>query len=136
MFHDYDGCNALNCGNPECRAAFCAVCLKDCGSDAHPRVRISHGDLFSKDAFHLARREREKHTLDRFLREIDEPFEVKELIKIDYDKSMPDLSASSSGTTRSAVKSDRLSVLSDADGRRQMRIGSTDVSPRSAIPSE
>jgi hypothetical protein len=35
-FDDYEGCNALACGN--CAARFCAVCLKDCGDDAHPHV--------------------------------------------------------------------------------------------------
>ena len=48
VFHDYDGCNALKCA---CEASFCAICLKDCGSDAHAHVRQTHGDLFDKDMF-------------------------------------------------------------------------------------
>ena len=50
VFGDYDGCNALSCTNPICRAAFCAICLRDYGSDAHGCAR-SHGDLFDKNIF-------------------------------------------------------------------------------------
>jgi len=32
VFDNYDGCNALRCGNVSCEASFCSVCLKDCGS--------------------------------------------------------------------------------------------------------
>ena len=34
VFVDYRHCNALTCSNAVCRAAFCAVCLEDCGADA------------------------------------------------------------------------------------------------------
>lgn len=150
VFYDYDGCNALKCGNSTRLAAICAICLKDCGSDAHSHVRVSHGDLFDKRAFYRARKERLEHTIGTFLREIDEPFEVKELIKIHYKKSMPDLSQSSNASNVSccdfiqvakenlcaAVRSDRLSVLSEPDGRRLARINDTVVSPRNTIPIE
>lgn len=32
-FDDFDGCFSLRCGN--CPCSFCAMCLKDCGGDAH-----------------------------------------------------------------------------------------------------
>ena len=35
-FIDYTGCIALTCG--KCHAGFCAVCLKDCGNDAHGHI--------------------------------------------------------------------------------------------------
>lgn len=35
---DFEGCFALTCGNDSCKAAFCAWCEADCGSDAHPHV--------------------------------------------------------------------------------------------------
>ena len=35
-FIDYTDCIALECSN--CNAAFCALCLKDCGDDAHNHV--------------------------------------------------------------------------------------------------
>ncbi len=41
-FYDYDGCNALRCGVPECGAGFCAVCLQDCGQDAHAHIYTNH----------------------------------------------------------------------------------------------
>lgn len=38
-FFDFDGCMALVCVAPGCKCAFCAVCLEDCGADAHGHVR-------------------------------------------------------------------------------------------------
>lgn len=37
-FLDFDGCGALNCSLATCKCAFCALCLKDCGMDAHSHV--------------------------------------------------------------------------------------------------
>ena len=34
-FLDFDGCMALTCASPGCGCGFCAVCLEDCGGDAH-----------------------------------------------------------------------------------------------------
>jgi serine/threonine protein kinase len=36
VFSDYSGCAALTC---RCKCAFCALCLEDCGADAHRHVR-------------------------------------------------------------------------------------------------
>ena len=44
-FYDYNGCHALCYSQVSCNAAFCAICLKDCGLDAHmlfSRVRGAH----------------------------------------------------------------------------------------------
>lgn len=38
-FLDFDGCMALTCGSPGCGTGFCALCLQDCGADAHEHVR-------------------------------------------------------------------------------------------------
>lgn len=38
-FLDFDGCLALKCTAPKCACGFCAVCLEDCGVDAHVHVR-------------------------------------------------------------------------------------------------
>jgi len=47
-FIDYTGCAALTCSN--CKASFCALCLKDCGTNAHSHVlncpENKHKDLF------------------------------------------------------------------------------------------
>jgi hypothetical protein len=53
VFHDYDGCNALICATGSVKAAFCAICLEDCGRDAHAHVRENHGSLFDKVAFKI-----------------------------------------------------------------------------------
>ena len=37
VFDGFDGCAALYCRNCPCQ--FCALCLKDCGGDAHQHVR-------------------------------------------------------------------------------------------------
>ena len=63
VFDDFDGCNALKCSNSACAAAFCAICLQDCGKDAHDHVRSAHGDLFDKGQFRQAKKEREERTL-------------------------------------------------------------------------
>ena len=54
-FLDYDGCNALIC--PKCGCGFCAVCLEDCGGDAHAHA-ASYGDVFNKASANAARKER------------------------------------------------------------------------------
>ena len=56
-FIDYSGCAALTCGC--CKAAFCAVCLKDCGSNAHLHVRIC--DQNAKKDLYITLQEFNKH---------------------------------------------------------------------------
>jgi hypothetical protein len=41
-FIEYEGCNALTCGNSHCQAGFCALCFQDCGNDAHDHIRHAH----------------------------------------------------------------------------------------------
>ena len=56
-FDDYDGCNALTCG--KCGCGFCALCLVDCGTDAHAHYGTSHrGDIFNKALFDETHRQR------------------------------------------------------------------------------
>ena len=66
VFYDYDGCNALRC---ECGCAFCAICLKDCGVDAHACAR-SHGNgsEFDKTAFKAARKHRNEQKIKKFMK--------------------------------------------------------------------
>ena len=149
VFDDYDGCNALTCWNDRCKAAICAICLKDCGGDSHSHVLSQHGDLFNKDLFHKAKKERELATLDRFIKQLDEPYEVKAMVKIEYEKSNAGITASrtagllgyihsAKANLRTAIRSDRLSVLGNSDryntGRNHFGLTSEDVSPRSAVP--
>ena len=54
VFVDYDGCNALTCGNRNCNSHFCAWCLVRCPDSAatHNHVRacrenLNPGDYFS-----------------------------------------------------------------------------------------
>ena len=56
-FDDYDNCNALTCG--KCGAGFCAMCLVDCGADAHDHIREAHPKaMFDKPAFEAMHRKR------------------------------------------------------------------------------
>ena len=57
IFDDYDNCNALTCG--KCGAGFCALCLVDCGGDAHEHIRQTHPEaMFDKPAFEAVHRKR------------------------------------------------------------------------------
>jgi hypothetical protein len=57
VFEDYQGCNALRCGR--CGVGFCAVCLLDCGADAHAHYAAVHGrNYFDRALFEGARRAR------------------------------------------------------------------------------
>jgi phage FluMu protein Com len=151
VFDDYSGCNALTCSNPSCRAQFCAVCLEDCQTDAHPHVRQAHGDLFDKSAFQNAKKAREKATLESFMSKLnDEPFEVKQLVKNMYMQSYG-ASKSSDGRNierlflddakeqlKQAVRSDRLGVLQYSDSKdfRRRGLEFDDISPRCLVPGE
>jgi hypothetical protein len=150
VFDEYDGCNALACGNGSCKAAFCAVCLEDCGTNAHPHVRSNHGNLFDKEAFYSGKKARESALVELFVDEIkEEPFEVKELVRINCERSFPEKSygsgdsardrafvASARQGVRTALNKDRMSLLSDPQDAGQMVIRAADVSPRNAVPDD
>lgn len=65
-FLDYAGCDAVVCSKPGCGCCFCALCLADCGTDAHPHVLAAkhipgrqpsyHSTQSQFNAFHMARR--------------------------------------------------------------------------------
>ena len=54
---EYDACAALKCGQTKegqqggCGTAICAICLKDCGKNAHPHVREKHRDKTSDNYY-------------------------------------------------------------------------------------
>jgi serine/threonine protein kinase len=77
-FVDYAGCDALSCGVPGCGAAFCALCLADCGVDAHPHCVQVHGGFFSPaGTFERAHAERRRLLLQQELDRLDEPVDMK-----------------------------------------------------------
>lgn len=153
-FHDYDGCNALTCGVPTCRAAFCAICLEDCGRDAHQHVRDIHGDrLFDKSAFKEQRNLRAQTHIDILKDKLShESFELKQLVlnHIEKAKVGEDLGHNSDDSVKKATflqktkaslllatRSDRLALLSNPEdyGRNRIPISLDDISPRCAVPS-
>jgi hypothetical protein len=90
---EYDGCDALACGNACCKATFCAVFFEDCGTNAHPHVRSNHGNLFDKEAFYSGKKARESALVELFVDEKkEEPFEVKELVRINCGRSFTEKS--------------------------------------------
>ena len=65
-FLDFDGCAALTCGNKACAAGFCAICLLDCGTDAHAHVQQTHGNVWvSKEEFNRSHRDRHLRLLQQ-----------------------------------------------------------------------
>ena len=149
VFVDYDGCNALTCGRSSCGAHFCAICLEDCGSDAHPHVITQHGNYFDKKQFEESKIQRETKIVQEFLSGIkDEPFEVQEMVRILLKGSHTPSSVNAGGVaklrsfvTRSkldlsnAVKNDRLSVLQDT-GSEARPLRGEDISPRCEVPED
>ncbi len=154
VFHDYDGCNALVCSKASCKAAFCAVCLKDCGRDAHEHVRKIHGNYFDREAFEKSKVLRINQVVSNVMRRIDEePFELKQLVKNHIDKAGlvdqkdrgVNFARRSEQFIREAKESlhmttqmDRLSILNDPSmyQRQNANLTRDDISPRCAIPDD
>ena len=66
-FDDYDGCNALTCRR--CGCGFCALCLTDCGADAHTHYGATHaGDIFNRPRFEETHRQRRINLVVRAVR--------------------------------------------------------------------
>ena len=149
VFNDYDGCNALSCGVVTCKAAFCAICLTDCGTDAHEHVRSHHGQLFGKDPFEESKVQRTNLIVKELMIKLaDEPFELRQLLKNHIEKAK--LIEKSDDTQRSnatsflaktresllhATKIDRLGLLNQTDAR-YVRLSRESISPRCVIPSD
>jgi len=151
-FYDYDGCNALTCAS--CAAGICAICLADCGNDAHEHVRNLHGDLFDKKMFLTAREKRESETVQMFLSDLQDESEELILMVKNHAEKAGARSAEKHGqndlqnykvdrflnrlisSLQSAIKTDRLSILQDGDNQEWMQYGLSiaDISPRCAIP--
>ena len=144
-FLDYDACNALTCGVPDCNAKFCAICLKDCGDsrNAHQHVQDAHqGGLYDKKAFYTSTKTRAKKEIDILLDKLShEPFELMQLVRnhIERAKLTEDMTESSHNASAKtaaflektkaslnlAVGSDRLALLSDPDEYVGRKTGKT-----------
>ena len=85
-FVDFDGCFALTC---KCGAAFCAYCLKDCGSDAHAHVHGCGSIYGTMEIFNAHQNRRRRGLLEAKLRE--EPKELKNLIRQSLSRDLRDL---------------------------------------------
>ena len=151
-FYDYDGCNALSCGS--CRASFCAICLKDCGADAHSHVTQFHGNLFDKGAFEKNKRERAQLLVGKCLASLDhEPEALKMTLKNHIEKAdlllkgpprfnshllVEDFITRAIGSVDKAANADRLSLLqcSSPHGIVRQGISLENISPRSHIPDD
>jgi len=70
-FVDYDGCHALTCRRQGCGCAFCALCLEDCGEDAHAHLAICESNA-SKGlyggGFEEAQRVRRAKAVEEYLK--------------------------------------------------------------------
>ena len=85
VFLDFSGCAAVACSNSACSAAFCAICLQDCGKDAHEHVRRcnqnpSLGNYFvTADQFKMIHISRRTLEVKRYIDEIPSK-ELRELV--------------------------------------------------------
>ena len=84
-FIDYSNCAALHCSNKECNCAFCAVCFKPCGDNAHTHVRENHAEHKGGTNFNVATdvwnelmRVRKKTKLEKYWPSI--PEDVREIL--------------------------------------------------------
>ena len=151
-FTDYDGCNALTCGNGSCKAGFCAVCLQDCHRDAHEHVRSVHGTnaLFDKSAFERNKVKRAEVIVSRMTENL-EPFELKQLVLNHVEKAkltqvtnvsqqdrikVASFLEKARGSLLLATQNDRLALLSSPEEYDHRKLLTReDISPRCAIPN-
>lgn len=153
VFNDYDGCNALTCALPACQAGFCAICLKDCGHDAHQHIHDVHGSnsIFDKSSFKRNEALRAETLISELKEKLSgESFELQQLVLNHIEKA--DLTGSGIRTTNfearvsgfvetsksdllAATRKDRLSLLSDPDDyNKRDHFNRDNISPRSSVP--
>ena len=80
VFGSYEGCAALICSRCDCR--FCALCLKDCGSDAHTHVTICDARPSNMGTYHCSNEMFETVQKKRRQRKVEEYFKTKVDIKL------------------------------------------------------
>jgi hypothetical protein len=67
-FANFDGCWALACSRQGCGCRFCALCLKDCRSDAHAHVAKCAGTLHgSMHEFQRRQKQRQRKLVNQYL---------------------------------------------------------------------
>ena len=149
VFDEYEGCNALKC---DCGARFCAICLQDCGVDAHPHVREKHGNLFDKEKFYRSRDVRAQNLTQDFLNRLrseGEPFELVQMVqnytlmnkrsaRVEQGINMAGIFVrQASADLERMICSDRKSILRDDDSNWMVTgISRQHVSPRCIIPDD
>jgi hypothetical protein len=83
-FANFDGCWALACSRQGCGCRFCALCLKDCGSDAHAHVAECAGTLYgSMEEFQRRQKERQRKLVKEYLASLKK--EYPELLPLSGD---------------------------------------------------
>jgi hypothetical protein len=78
FYAGHTSCNALTC--PNCHAGFCAICLKDCGSDAHIHIKEHGAALFDKEQVAYGLKERATRKLIDMVIFLQRTPETNELI--------------------------------------------------------
>jgi len=91
-FVDFNGCMALTCSRGGCNCGFCALCLKDCGTDAHAHVAScasSGGNVFgSFEDFEKHQVRRKELAVKEYLGRFPEELRIK--IRNACDKDLRD----------------------------------------------
>lgn len=154
VFYDYGRCNALVCAVPSCRAGFCAICLQDCGQDAHAHVREAHGTLSLHDIFSFERsnQRRAKLEIDTLMSSLScKSFELQQLVRNHIDEAgiLQNISSASGTSAKrdaflklaksnfySSANRFRLAILKEPE-QYDLRspINRDSIAPRHALPS-
>ena len=93
-FIDYADCAALECSN--CNAAFCALCLKDCGDNAHSHV-LTCPDNKHRSKFYIDKSDWQEHHRKRRQEAVSEvvrglgPGKIREIFLNKINKELDDL---------------------------------------------
>jgi len=66
-FLDFEGCCALTCSRQGCGCGFCALCMKDCGTDAHKHVEKCGQIFMTLEALEARQTEHKRRKICEYL---------------------------------------------------------------------
>ena len=122
-FESYNGCAALTCSNTQCGCGFCAICLEDCGGDAHGHCQQVHGGYsVSTPQWKEMMRALKQKRLEKYWKLIKEDVKI-ELLKDESVRShFTDLNIAIPGEGQFAGQLAQLKGMGFVDNRLNLRV--------------